>query len=310
MVAASTARTPSSLGLPPLCTAPPVLLQAAPGARYDPYSRLPHRDLECHRRSSRALNNGRCVVSCQLTGDVVLTRRSTCRRARSMMSCWLGWHPACAATRTCSGWSWRTTRRCATALALLAAMPHCALTSIDLEGCDAASSQQRAALQTACTSNLLRSVQEDDPTVARVDWHAPSTPTDVAAGLVALAQALRAIHHVTELCLWLAAAAAARGGGAADGASITAARGALSEAELAPLRSALLLSAVESITIPSHAEAAAVPHDAKAPPSCAAPTAGEYGRMPATSLLSPVGALGCGAVLWRGGGFPSPGRMG
>eukprot|EP01043_Picozoa_sp_COSAG02_P106800 COSAG02_NODE_42804_length_381_cov_0.719858_1_plen_52_part_01 len=50
-----------SFAMPPLCTAPPVLLQAAPGARYDPYSRLPHRDLECHRRSSRALNNGRCV---------------------------------------------------------------------------------------------------------------------------------------------------------------------------------------------------------------------------------------------------------
>jgi hypothetical protein len=31
--------------------------------------------------------------------------------------------------------------------------------------------------------------------------------------------------------------------------------------------------------------------------------------MPATSLLSPVGALGCGAVAWCGGGFPSPGRI-
>jgi hypothetical protein len=184
---------------------------------------------------------------------------------------------------------------------LLAAMPHCALTSIDLEGCDAVSSQQRAALQTACTSNLLRSVQEDDPTVARVDWHPPSTATDVAAGLVALAQALRANHHVTELRLW------PRGGGAADDA------GSLSEAELAPLRSALPLSAVESITIPSHAEAAAVPHGANAPPSRDPPAALLPLQVSTAVCLPPLFCLPwalSAAVQWRGAEGGSPPLVG
>ena len=64
MVAASTTRTPSSPGLTPLCTAPPVLLQAAPGAWYDPYSRLPHRDFECHRRSPGDMPSVRSLVPC------------------------------------------------------------------------------------------------------------------------------------------------------------------------------------------------------------------------------------------------------
>jgi hypothetical protein len=62
MVAASTTRTPSSPGLTPLCTAPLVLLQAAPGAWYDPYSRLPHRDFECHRRCRRCAPSYPAVV--------------------------------------------------------------------------------------------------------------------------------------------------------------------------------------------------------------------------------------------------------